>query len=154
MVKKKPSRILILKVTTWDVIAAAVTLGVSCSRFGSLAWFSGKPVDFSRDIRPYPNQNCTSCHGGVGQKSGVSFMFREEALATGKSGRPTVVPGDPDHSELMARLTSKDPEARMPYHRAAASGESDRVNTALDQKREPLGPTHWNFLFAETSSAP
>ncbi len=116
MVKRNHLVFSILKVTTWATIAAAVTLGVSCSRFGSLAWFSGKPVDFSRDIRPILNQNCTSCHGGVRQKSGVSFMFREEALATGKSGRPTVVPGDPDHSELMARLTSKDPEARMPYH--------------------------------------
>ncbi len=46
-------------------------------------------------------------------------MFREEALAIGKSGRRTVVPGDPDHSELMARLTSKDPEVRMPYHAQA-----------------------------------
>ena len=74
------------------------------------------PVDFSRDIRPILNQNCTACHGGVRQKSGVSFIFREEALGKGKSGRPTIVPGDPDGSELIARITSKDPETRMPYH--------------------------------------
>ncbi len=73
-------------------------------------------MEFSRDIRPILNQNCVACHGGVRQKNGVSFIFREEALGTGKSGRPTIVPGDPDHSEFMARLTSTDPEARMPYH--------------------------------------
>jgi hypothetical protein len=73
-------------------------------------------VEFSRDIRPILNQNCVACHGGVRQKNGVSFIFREEALGTGKSGRPTIVPGDPDRSEFMARLTSTDPEARMPYH--------------------------------------
>ena len=50
------------------------------------------------------------------QKNGVSFIFREEALGTGKSGKRTIVPGDPDGSEFMARLTSTDPEARMPYH--------------------------------------
>ena len=50
------------------------------------------------------------------QKNGVSFIFREEALGTGKSGRRTIVPGKPDASELMARLTSTDPETRMPYH--------------------------------------
>jgi Protein of unknown function (DUF1549)/Protein of unknown function (DUF1553)/Planctomycete cytochrome C len=88
-----------------------------------LAHFSARHVDFSRDIRPILNQNCTSCHGGVRQKSGVSFIFREEALGTGKSGRPTIVPGDPDSSELMARLTSKDPEARMPYHAPPLSSE-------------------------------
>jgi Protein of unknown function (DUF1549)/Protein of unknown function (DUF1553)/Planctomycete cytochrome C len=73
-------------------------------------------VEFSRDIRPILNQNCVACHGGVRQKNGVSFIFREEALGTGKSGRPTIVPGNPDASEFMARLTSTDPEARMPYH--------------------------------------
>src|ERR1700687_6071010 len=75
-----------------------------------------KPVDFSRDIRPIFNQNCVACHGGVRQKNGVSFIFREAALGVGKSGRRTIVPGDPDASELMARVTSTDPDARMPYH--------------------------------------
>jgi hypothetical protein len=74
------------------------------------------PVEFSRDIRPILNQNCVACHGGVRQKNGVSFIFREEALGTGKSGRRTIVPGNPDASEFMARLTTSDPEARMPYH--------------------------------------
>lgn len=74
------------------------------------------PVDFSRDIRPIFNQNCTACHGGVRQKNGVSFIFREEALGKGKSGRPTIVPGNPDASELIARVTSRDPDVRMPYH--------------------------------------
>ncbi len=73
-------------------------------------------MDFSRDIRPIFNQNCVSCHGGVRQKNGVSFIYREEALGKGKSGRPTIVPGHPDASELMARVTSKDPDQRMPYH--------------------------------------
>src|ERR1700742_285701 len=77
---------------------------------------SGDQVHFSRDIRPILNQNCMPCHGGVRQKNGVSFLFREEALGTGKSGRRTIVPGDPDGSELMVRVTSSDPETRMPYH--------------------------------------
>jgi hypothetical protein len=73
-------------------------------------------VSFSRDIQPILNQNCVQCHGGVRQKNGVSFIYREEALGTGKSGRRTIVPGHPEQSELIARVTSSDPEARMPYH--------------------------------------
>ena len=80
-------------------------------------WSRGR-VDFSRDIRPIFNQNCVACHGGVRQKNGVSFIFREEALGKGKSGRQTIVPGHPDSSELISRLTSKDPDVRMPYHAA------------------------------------
>jgi hypothetical protein len=84
---------------------------------GSLGFGGSRDrVSFSRDIRPILNQNCVVCHGGVRQKNGVSFIFREEALGVGKSGRPTIVPGKPDASELIARVTSTDPEARMPYH--------------------------------------
>ena len=78
--------------------------------------WSGDEVHFSRDIRPILNQSCMPCHGGVRQKNGVSFLFREEALGVGKSGRRTIVPGKPDESELIARVTSSDPETRMPYH--------------------------------------
>ena len=86
-------------------------------------WFSRDRVDFSRDIRPIFNQNCVSCHGGVRQKNGVSFIFREEALGRGKSGRPTIVPGDPDASELIRRITFKDPDQRMPYHASPLSAQ-------------------------------
>src|SRR5687767_7336507 len=78
-----------------------------------------RQVQFNRDIRPIFNQSCVSCHGGVKQQGGVSFIYREEALGKGKSGRPTVVPGRPRASELIARVTSTDPETRMPYHAPA-----------------------------------
>jgi len=105
----------------WIVALVTVALVVgglaACGRLGSLrSKWSGDQVRFSRDIRPILNQNCVACHGGVRQKNGVSFIFREEALGVGKSGRRTIVPGKPDESELIARLTSTDPETRMPYH--------------------------------------
>src|SRR5256884_3294775 len=99
-------------------LAAAGLLWVNWSQSHAVPLFSRifrKPVDFSRDIRPIFNQNCVACHGGVRQKNGVSFIFREAALGIGKSGRPTIVPGDPDASELMARAASTDPDTRMPY---------------------------------------
>ena len=76
-------------------------------------------VDFSRDIRPIFNQYCVSCHGGVRQRNNVSFIYREEALGKGSSGRATIVPGNPETSELIARVTATDPEVRMPYHAPA-----------------------------------
>ncbi len=108
----------------WSV---AGLVGVAALVSGLVVWRGVGPlgalrtrhaVSFSRDIRPILNQNCVQCHGGVRQKNGVSFIFREEALGVGKSGHRTIVPGKPDESELIARLTSKDPEERMPYHAA------------------------------------
>jgi hypothetical protein len=114
------STIVILVIVALGVTA---TSWVGCSQVPFLSRWSGNPVDFSRDIRPILNQNCSSCHGGVRQKAGVSFSFREEALGKGKSGRPTIVPGDPDSSELIKRITSQDPEVRMPFHAAPLPAE-------------------------------
>ena len=104
-----------LKVAALSIFALAALL--AWPRVSSLfPGMSRNKVAFSRDIRPILNQNCVICHGGVRQKNGVSFIFREEALGVGKSGRRTIVPGNPTASELMARVTSTDPETRMPYH--------------------------------------
>lgn len=89
---------------------------------GAAGMFTAQPksderkVDFNRDIRPIFNSQCMACHGGVKQANGVSFSYREQALGIGKSGRPTIVPGNPRASELIARVTSSDPEFRMPLH--------------------------------------
>jgi hypothetical protein len=98
------------------LIIVLLTIGVLVRGPRLLSRSSSDQVHFSRDIRPILNQNCMHCHGGVRQKNGVSFLFRDEALGVGKSGRRTIVPGKPDESELIARVTSTDPETRMPYH--------------------------------------
>jgi uncharacterized protein DUF1553/uncharacterized protein DUF1549/cytochrome c len=117
------------------------------------ALLSEARVDFNRDIRPILNQNCAACHGGVRQKAGVSFVFREEALGKGKSGHPTIVPGDPDGSELIARITSKDPEVRMPYHAAPLQPEQiSLLRRWIKQGAE--WSEYWAFVPPRTQALP
>jgi hypothetical protein len=71
-------------------------------------------TEFNRDIRPILTKHCTACHGGVKAAGGVSFVYRDKALASGKSGERTIVPGQPDASELIRRITSSDPDEVMP----------------------------------------
>ncbi len=110
-------------------------------------------VSFNKDIRPILNQNCISCHGGVKQDGGVSFIYREEALGSGKSGRPVVVPGKPHSSELIARVTSTDPETRMPYHAPALPREKVSL---LKQwiKEGALWEDYWAFVAPKAQSVP
>lgn len=76
---------------------------------------SSEPIDFNTQVKPILNRKCISCHGGVKQQGGFSVLFREEALAKTKSGKPAIIPGNPDDSEFIKRLKSNDPELRMPY---------------------------------------
>src|SRR5215472_14734570 len=110
-------------------------------------------VHFSRDVRPILNQNCMPCHGGVRQKNGVSFMFREEALGRGKSGKRTIVPGKPDESELISRITSSDPEARMPYHSSPlAPQQIDLLRRWIKQGAK--WEDHWAFVSPKPQPLP
>ena len=100
------------------IIGASLVAGIGLWSGHSKSTTAPQRVDFNRDVRPIFNSQCMSCHGGVKQAGNVSFSYREQALGKGKSGRPVIVPGNPRVSELMARITSTDPEIRMPLHGA------------------------------------
>jgi mono/diheme cytochrome c family protein len=110
-------------------------------------------VDFSRDIRPIFNQYCVSCHGGVRQRNSVSFIYREEALGKGSSGRATIVAGSPDTSELIARLTATDPEVRMPYHAPALQPQQIALLRRWIQEGAHWSD-HWAFVPPKTQPLP
>src|ERR1700755_1246545 len=104
------------KPVTLAVVAVATAALVVASTMALRSSTDPHRGDFNRDIRPIFNANCMACHGGVKQAGGVSFSYREQVLGKAKSGRPIAAPGMPPASELMARVTSNDPEPRMPLH--------------------------------------
>ena len=114
---------------------------------------ASQQVDFNRDIRPIFNAHCITCHGGVKQAGGISFSYREQVLGKGKSGRPTVVPGSPRASELMARITSNDPEYRMPLHQQPLSGdEIGRLRRWIEQGAP--WQNYWAFVPPRAQALP
>jgi cytochrome c553 len=68
-------------------------------------------IEFNRDVRPILSENCFYCHGNDAnhRKAKLRLDMREEALK-----KEAFVPGDPDKSELVARLVSTDPDEVMP----------------------------------------
>ena len=66
-------------------------------------------IDFNRDIRSILADTCFECHGPDKESREGELRLDTEAGAL-----KVITPGDPDQSELVARLFSSDPEERMP----------------------------------------
>ncbi|MCZ6794286.1 MAG: DUF1553 domain-containing protein [Planctomycetota bacterium] len=73
-------------------------------------------VDFARDVRPILSDKCFPCHGPDRRKrkAGLRLDTREGAFKD-LGGYRAFEPGDPARSEAYRRITSDDPEERMPF---------------------------------------
>ena len=72
-------------------------------------------IDFNRHIRPILAENCLTCHGPDegARKAELRLDVREAAVAARENGQ-AIVPGQPDASQLILRITHHDPDERMP----------------------------------------
>ncbi|KAA5546376.1 DUF1553 domain-containing protein [Adhaeribacter rhizoryzae] len=112
-----------------------------------------KSVDFNADVRPILNTKCISCHGGVKEKSGFSLFSRADALRKNNSGKPAIIPGDPENSEFIRRLTAKDPEERMPYHaEPLPQAEIDILKQWI--KEGAKWADHWAYISPKNPKVP
>ena len=71
-------------------------------------------VDYSREIRPLLAKRCYSCHGPGEQESGLRVDNETSVKSELESGEHAIIAGQPDESELIARVTSDDEFTRMP----------------------------------------
>jgi mono/diheme cytochrome c family protein len=73
-------------------------------------------VDYNRQVRPILSDKCYKCHGPDAAERQAGFRLDDRASATGKaeSGETPIVPGKPEASELVTRITSDDESVRMP----------------------------------------
>ncbi len=91
---------------------------VSCGKEGANA-ARVADIYFNWDVRPIISDNCFACHGPDaegGQKAGLRLDLFATATAElpESPGKFAIVPGDPDASELIRRITSTDPDTVMP----------------------------------------
>ncbi len=102
-------------------------------------------VDYSTQVKPIINQHCITCHGGVRAKANFSLLFRDLAMAKAKSGKRAIIPGDPDHSEMIRRLTLSDPDERMPYHHEPLSKDEIDILRKWIKEGAPWGE-NWSYV--------
>ncbi|MBA4106150.1 MAG: hypothetical protein C0485_10350 [Pirellula sp.] len=116
---------------------------------------SSPRVSFNKEIRPIFAKHCVGCHGGVKEASGLSFIYRESALAEAESGLAAIIAGNATDSNLMARITDPDPESRMPpgdHGPALDPQQIDALKRWIDQGAE--WEEHWSFVPPQSHPLP
>ena len=76
-------------------------------------------VDYNLHVKPLLSDRCYACHGpDDNARQGELKLHTEEGLLSTslQSGGRSVVPGQPGRSGIMKRISSHDPEFRMPPH--------------------------------------
>lgn len=108
---------------------------------------TGNKVEFNRDIRPILTKDCTACHGGVKAAGGISFVFRDMALAEGDSGKRAIVPGKPEESEMVRRMRHTDPDEVMPKPKHGPPLPESQIKL-IEQwiKEGAKWEEHWSFV--------
>jgi len=113
-----------------------------------------KNVDFNAEVKPIFNKKCILCHGGVRRKANFSLLFRADALnSKTESGKTAIVPGDPDHSEMIRRLALKDPEERMPYRHEKLSADEISILRRWIKEGAVWGD-HWAYVAVKPVAVP
>src|SRR5262249_42659898 len=119
---------------------------------------SAKPsVDFTRQVRPILSENCFACHGPDEKKRKARLRLdtKEGALGKLRDGGFAIVPGKPDESELIARITADEPSQRMPPAKSGKHLKPEQI-AVLRQWIEQGAPwsEHWAFVAPKRSPLP
>ncbi|HUG89978.1 MAG TPA: DUF1553 domain-containing protein [Planctomycetaceae bacterium] len=106
-------------------------------------------IQFNRDIRPILSDKCFLCHGPnePDRQAGLRLDEQDSAFGQLDSGSTAIVPGKPDESELVRRITSTDEFERMPppdSGKQLTPEEIELLKQWVAQGAEYQG--HWAFI--------
>ena len=112
-----------------------------------LAKGAAAEIDFNRDIRPILSENCFQCHGpdAAKRKAGLRLATRKGATQV-NDGVAAVDTANLVKSELLARITSTDPDSQMPPPESNSNLTPEQIN--LLQRWVAEGAKydqHWAF---------
>ncbi|MFM9058361.1 MAG: PSD1 and planctomycete cytochrome C domain-containing protein [Planctomycetaceae bacterium] len=106
-----------------------------------------EPVRFGRDVLPILSAKCFACHGpdDEGRQADLRLDLQAEATRARDGGAP-IVPGKPEESTILARVTSADPDEVMP----PADSHKPLTAAQIDVLRRWIADgaawgRHWSF---------
>ena len=132
-------------------VALRLPLGVAAAPAGPTR------VDFNRDVRPILSDHCFACHGfdDKTRKASLRLDLKESALRGGKSGKPALVPGKPEASELVVRVLTQDADDHMPpaeFGKPLTPAQAKTLQRWIAEGGEFRD--HWAFIPPERTMPP
>src|SRR5580704_9862598 len=126
-----------------------MALTAFAAQFSVFAAAMDDSLQYNRDIRPILSENCFACHGAdsASRKAGLRLDHFDPATAADKDGKHAIVPGKPQESLLVQRITAKDPDDIMPPARTLKTLTAEQKATlekwvSQGAKYQP----HWSFI--------
>lgn len=140
----------LVKAVLGPVLAALALLVPAGCHHASAPGAGTRRLDFNQDVQPILASRCFSCHGPDPEmrKAGLRLDLAEWAMKKRPGHPDAIVPGHPEQSELIKRISSHDPHYLMPQ---TSQGEAkpmsaDEIATLKEWIREgAVYRPHWAF---------
>jgi hypothetical protein len=118
---------------------------------------SSSNIDFSREILPILSDACFQCHGpdSKSRKADLRLDVEESTKRLSDAGIPIIDPGNADHSDLIQRLITKDPDDLMPPPELDRPLDEEKIEKIRDWVNQgaPWGK-HWSLNPIERPTPP
>ena len=151
-----------MKITTTFASIIAVIIVLVCVVAGCKNKSRRKKdtVSYNYDVRPILSDKCFACHGPDKNKQEAGLRLDIEANAKAPlretRGAYAIVPGKPEASELIKRITSTDPSYQMPVpesHLGALNNDEIDILTRWIRQGAHY-ERHWAFIPPEKTVLP
>ncbi len=119
-------------------------------------------VDYTRDVKPILKARCFACHGALKQEAGLR-LDTGRLIQKGGDGGVAAIPGEPDDSRLIARISAQHASERMPPEGEPLSVTqveqmrkwiAEGAKTPEGEEPEADPRQHWAFLAPKRPAVP
>jgi len=123
-----------------------VAIAIVAGAVGSFC--SADEIRFSRDVLPILSDRCFHCHGPDPSHREADLRLDDrESAVTERDGKAAIVPGRPEESEILRRITSEDPDVLMPppasHRKPLSAKERDTLRRWIAEGA--VWGRHWAF---------
>jgi len=106
--------ILFVGLAVWSVACCDGSAAVAADERADVPDAVRRKRERARQVRSLLELRCVECHGADEPEGGLTLSAAEGLFRNNKSGRPAIVSGRADKSELLRRVSLADGEQRMP----------------------------------------